>query len=287
MIDQLARDLRIEFPDMLGLSPRNLKYMRAFADAYPDFSIVQAPLAQLTWYHHIALMDKVKDPSIRRFYIVETAKNGWSRNMMVNQIEAGLHNRKGAAITNFNSTIPLYESELVQQIFKDPYNFDFLQISKLAKERELELALIDHITKFLLELGEGFAFMGHQYRLKSEDAEFEIDMLFYHARLRRYIVIDLKIGDFQAEFVGKMNLYLGLVDDTLKGDHDENSIGLILCKSKNKSTVEYGLRDLGKPIGISQYCITELLPDDIKSELPSIEELEQILDQDLNKHPKP
>jgi predicted nuclease of restriction endonuclease-like (RecB) superfamily len=302
VIDQLARDLRMEFPELQGLSPRNLKYMRAFAEAYPDFSIVQvplaqlpdqsenakdlivqAPLAQLTWYHHITLLDKVKDPEIRQFYIIETSKNGWSRNMMVHQIESGLHTRMGAAITNFSTTLPPYQSDLVQQIFKDPYNFDFLQTTRLAKERELEAALIDHITKFLLELGEGFAFLGHQYRLKSGDTEFEVDLLFYHTRLRRYIVIDLKIGDFQAEFVGKMNLYLGLVDDTLKGIYDENSIGLILCKSKNKSIVEYALRDTGKPIGISQYNITELLPDNIKSELPSIEELEQILDQDLNK----
>jgi predicted nuclease of restriction endonuclease-like (RecB) superfamily len=321
VIDKLAKDLRQEFPDLQGLSTRNLKYMRAFAEAYPNFSIVHAPLAQLpnqqqnsensivhvplaqlpiqssnsqnsivhaplaqlTWYHHITLLDKVKDPEIRQFYIIETSKNGWSRNMMVHQIESGLHTRKGSAITNFKTTLPSYDSDLVQQIFKDPYNFDFLQTTRLAKERELEVALIDHITKFLLELGEGFAFLGHQYHLKSGDSEFEVDLLFYHTRLRRYIVVDLKIGDFQAEFVGKMNLYLGLVDDTLKGTYDENSIGLILCKSKNKSTVEYALRDTGKPIGISQYNITELLPDNIKSELPSIEELEQILDQGLNK----
>jgi len=183
--------------------------------------------------------------------------------------------------SNFEVTLPPENSDLVHQIFKDPYNFDFLQLTQQAHERDLQTALIQHITRFLLELGDGFAFLGHRYRLKTETKEFEVDMLFYHTRLRRYIVIELKVGEFEAEFVGKMNLYLSITDDMLKGPFDESSIGLILCKTKDKTIVEYALRDTNKPIGISQYKITDLLPDNIKGELPSIEELEQKLNEEL------
>lgn len=351
VIERIAKDLKSEFPDFQGLSIRNFKYMRAFAEAYPDFpnvkkvhapitesgqnfpksSIVhaphaqsdgpgifienqqseivhaphaqsdnpgypvenqgsilfQAPLAKLTWYHHITLLDKVKDPTIRQFYILKTIENGWSRNVMVHQIESGLHNRQGALITNFNKTIAPEQSELLQQLFKDPYNFDFLQMTEKARERDLEGALIQHIKKFLLELGEGFAFMGQQYRMFAGEKEFVIDLLFYHTKLRRHIVVDLKIGDFEAEFVSKMNLYLGIADDTLKGMYDESSIGLILCKTRNKVVAEYALRDNGKPIGISEYKITGGLPENIKGELPSIEELEQKMDEELNENINP
>jgi predicted nuclease of restriction endonuclease-like (RecB) superfamily len=325
IVKSLSRDLKLEFPDMQGISPRNLRYMRDFAMAYPYFPIlqaplaklenklysidsqrpiilqappakldnygfqqgnhgsssVQAPLAQLTWYHHQTLLDKVKDPSIRQFYILKTIENGWSRNVMVHQIESGLHNRQGGLLTNFNKTIAPEQSELLQQLFKDPYNFDFLQMTDRVRERDLENALIQHIKKFLLELGDGFAFMGQQYRLWAGENEYIIDLLFYHTKLRRHIIIDLKVGNFEAEFVSKMNLYLGIADDTLKGVYDESAIGLILCKTKDKVIAEYALRDTIKPIGISEYKIAEALPDNIKGELPSIEELEQKMDEEL------
>ncbi len=303
VIERLAKDLKLEFPDFQGISIRNFKYMRAFAEAYPNFpnvqaplaqlsgsaysaenqlnTIVQAPLAQLSWYHHLALLDRVKEPAVRQFYITKTIENGWSRNVLVHQIESGLHNRQGASITNFNATVAPEQSDLIQQIFKDPYCFDFLQMTEKARERDLENALVQHIKKFLLALGEGFAFMGQQYKMLAGEKEYILDLLFYHTRLRRHIIIDLKIGNFEAEFIGKMNLYLGIADDTLKGIYDEQSIGLILCKTKDKVIAEYALRDTSKPIGISEYKITQSLPENIRGELPSIEELEQKMDEEL------
>jgi len=308
IIKSLSRDLRMEFPDMQGISPRNLRYMRDFALAYPNFPNVQAPLAQLndshysadnqlsiiwqaplaklSWYHHLALLDKVREPAVRHFYITKTIENGWSRNVLVHQIESGLHNRQGALITNFNAVAPDH-SELLQQVFKDPYYFDFLKMTEKAREKDLENALIQHIKKFLLELGEGFAFMGQQYKMWAGEREYIVDLLFYHTRLRRHILIDLKIGNFEAEFVGKMNLYLGIADDTLKGIYDEHSIGLILCKTNDKVIAEYALRDTSKPIGISEYRITESLPENIRGELPSIEELEQKMDEELSQNRNP
>jgi len=304
IVKSLSKDLRLEFPDMQGISPRNLRYMRDFALSYPDFPILQAPLAKLgsspyvaenqesiilqaplaklSWYHHLTLLDKVKDPAIRQFYIIKTIENGWSRNTMVYWIEAELHLKHGPVSANSKSAITSGESELIQQLFKDPYNFDFLQLTEKAKERDVENALIQHIKKFLLELGEGFAFMGLQYKLNAGEKEYIIDLLFYHTKLRRYIVIELKIGDFEPEFIGKMNLYLGIVDDTLKGIYDEGSIGLILCKTKDKVIAEYALRDTGKLIGISEYKIVQALPENIKGELPSIEELEQKMDEEFS-----
>jgi predicted nuclease of restriction endonuclease-like (RecB) superfamily len=304
VIDRLANDLRLEFPGMQGLSIRNFKYMRTFAEAYPHFpnvqaplaqttdnskelSKVQAPLAQLSWYHHITLITKVKDPQIRLFYADKTIENGWSRDIMVHQIESNLHIRQGALTTNFKNTVPSQQSELVQQIFKDPYNFDFLQLSEEAKERDLENALTQYITKLLLELGDGFAFKGRQFSLEADGQEYFLDLLFYHTKLRRHIAIELKIGDFQPEFTGKMNFYLGLLDDKLKGKYDEPSIGLILCKTKSKIIAEYALRDTSKPIGIAEYRLAESLPDDIRGELPSIEEIEQKLDEELKENLRP
>jgi predicted nuclease of restriction endonuclease-like (RecB) superfamily len=313
IIDRLAADLKVEFADMKGFSIRNLKYMRAFAEAYPSFlqssiapaqssenqdaaivqvrpaqldsqaldEIVQTPLAQLTWYHHTTLLDKVKDPEVRQFYIQKTAEAGWTRDMLVNQIESGLHKRQGALTHNFKQTLPDYQSELTEQLFKDPYNLDFIMLGTAAKERDLENAMINHITKVLIELGDGFAFMGRQYRLEAGGQEYFLDLLFYHTKLRRHVVIELKIGDFMPEYAGKMNFYLGVVDDKLKGLYDEASIGLILCKTKNKIIAEYALRDTSKPIGIAEYRINERLPEDIKGELPSIEEIEEKLDKEI------
>lgn len=305
IIDRLAADLRREFTDMKGLSPRNFKYMRAFADAYPDFIIVQQSvaqiqnteneaftilqrsIAQLPWGHNCTLLDKLKLHEERAFYAQKAVQNGWTRDMLVNQIESGLFKRQGAITNNFGLTIPAYDSELALQLFKDPYHLDFVMLAEEAKERDLEDALMNHITKLLLELGDGFAFMGRQKRFEAAGKEFVIDLLFYHTKLRRYIIIDLKIGEFEAEFVSKMNLYLGLSDDTLKGRHDEPSIGLILCKTKNKIIAEYALRDTSKPIGIAEYKIAERLPEDIKGKLPSIEEIEQKLDKELQEQQNP
>lgn len=303
VIDRLANDLHLEFSDMKGLSVRNFKYMRAFAEAYPHFpfvqaplaqtsetdqkAIVQAPLAQLSWYHHITLLDKVKEPEIRLFYIQKVVQNGWSRNVMVHQIESALHRRQGALTTNFKNTIAPQTSELVQQLFKDPYNFDFIQLGEEAKERDVKNALIEHITKVLLELGEGFAFMGRQYRLEVGGQEYFLDLLFYHTKLRRHVVIELKIGDFIPEFAGKMNFYLGIVDESLRGEHDEPAIGLILCKTNNKIIAEYAIGDTSKPIGIAEYRIAEALPENIKGELPTIAEIEQKLDEELKEKANP
>ncbi len=297
VVDKLAADLKAEFSDMKGLSPRNLRYMRDFALAYPAFlqqtaikteltenkelAILQVPLAKLSWYHHITLLDKVKDTATRYFYIQKTVDNGWSRNTLVHQIESGMHKIQGALINNFNNTMPAYQSELTAQVFKDPYNFDFIMLGEQAKERDLENALMTHVTKVLLELGAGFAFMGRQKRFDAGGKEFFVDLLFYHTKLRRHIIIELKIGEFEPEYVSKMNLYLGLVDDHLKGEHDEPAIGLILCKTNNKIVAEYALRDTTKPIGIAEYKIAERLPDHIKGELPSIEEIEQRLDEEI------
>lgn len=274
VIDRLAGDLRKAFPEMSGFSPRNLKYMRAFAEAWIDEAIVQAPLAQITWYHNIALLEKINTPEERLWYARQAIENGWSRNVLVHQIESGLYRRQGKALTNFTRTLPVPQSELAQQIVKDPYNFDFLTLSKEAQEREVERGLLDHIRDFLLELGVGFAFVGSQYPLHVGGEEFRIDLLFYHLKLRAYVVIDLKMEAFKPEFSGKMNFYLSAADDLLRHPSDEPSIGIILCKSKNKIVAEYALRDLRKPMGISEYRLTESLPKQLKSSLPSVRELE-------------
>jgi predicted nuclease of restriction endonuclease-like (RecB) superfamily len=303
IIDRLAKDLKLEFPDMNGLSVRNLKYMRAFAEAYPQFVqqavaqihksdnqhtiIVQQAVAQLPWGHHLAILTRLKSYKERQFYIDKTAEYGWSRDVLVHQIESGLHLRQGALSHNFNQTLPEYQSDLTRQLFKDPYNFDFLMLSENAKERDLENALISSIKDVLLELGEGFAFMGRQYCIMAGEKEYFIDLLFYHTRLHRYVVIELKIGDFEPEYVGKMNMYLGLIDDKLKTEKDDPAIGLILCKTKDRIIAEYALRDTSKPIGIAEYKLLQLLPEDIKGELPTIEDIEKKLDEEIKEHASP
>lgn len=277
IIDRLASDLRNEFVEMKGFSPRNLKYMRAFAEAYPDESFVQAPLAQITWYHNITLLDKVKDPTERLWYVQQTLQHGWSRNVLVHQIESGLHKRQGQAVTNFSQTLPPVQSDLAKQILKDPYNFDFLTLGDAARERDLERALLDHLRDFLLELGVGFSFVGSQKLIEVGGEDFYIDLLFYHLHLRCYVVIDLKMERFKPEHAGKMNFYLSAVDDLLRHADDKPSIGLILCKTKNKLIAEYALRDTRKPIGVSAYKLTHSLPKQIKGQLPTIEELEKEL----------
>ncbi len=277
VIDRLARDLRRAFPDQKGFSPRNLKYMRAFAEAWPDEPFVQEVLAQITWYHNIAILEKVGDQERRVWYALQTIAQGWSRNVLVHQIESGLYERQGRALTNFDRTLPPARSDLARQLLKDPYNFDFLSVGMEAQERDLEQALLRHIREFLLELGVGFAFVGSQYHLAVADQDYYLDMLFYHLKLRCYVVIDLKIGEFKPEDAGKMNFYLSALDDLLRHPDDQPSIGVILCKSRNQVIVEYTLRDMRKPIGVAEYQLTQALPEHLQLSLPTIAELEAAL----------
>ncbi len=282
MIDRLAADLRSAFPEMSGFSPRNLKYMRAFAEAWPDEDFVQQVAAQLPWFHNCTILDKLKNLAERIWYAQQTIENGWSRNILIHQIESNLFHRKGKAITNFDRTLPAPQSELAQQIIKDPYNFDFLSLGSEAKERDLERGLIAQLQKFLLELGVGFAFVGSQYPLEVDGEDFFIDLLFYHLKLRCFVVIDLKMDQFRPEYAGKMNFYLSAVDDLLKHSSDQPSLGIILCKTKKKMVVEYALRDTSKPLGVAEYRITAALPERLKGNLPSIEDLEAELSETDN-----
>jgi predicted nuclease of restriction endonuclease-like (RecB) superfamily len=274
VVDRLAADLRRAFPEMKGFSPRNLKYMRALAEAYPDEEFVQQLVAQIPWGHNLKILDAVSDSAEREWYIRQTIEHGWSRSVLVHQIESGLYSRQGKALTNFERTLPAPRSELAGQLLKDPYTFDFLTLTEDALERDLERGLLDHVRQFLLELGVGFAFVGSQYHLEVGGQDFYVDLLFYHLRLRCYVVIDLKVSEFQPEFAGKMNFYLSAVDEQLKHKDDESSIGIILCKTKNSVVVEYALRDTNKPMGVSTYQLTESLPKRLKESLPTIEELE-------------
>jgi predicted nuclease of restriction endonuclease-like (RecB) superfamily len=278
VIDKLAADLRQAFPEMKGFSARNLKYVRAFAQAYPDEEFVQQLVAQIPWGHNVRILDAVKDSEERKWYVEQTIQYGWSRNILVHQIESGLYHRQGKAVTNFDRTLPKPQSELAQQLLKDPYNFDFLTLGEEAQERDLEKALIEQIRKFLLELGVGFAFMGSQYHLEVGDQDFYIDLLFYHVRLRCYVVIDLKIEEFKPEFSGKMSFYVSAVDDLLRHPDDKPTIGMILCKTKNQTIVEYALRDMNKPIGVSTYQLRDALPEQLQGSLPTIEQLEAQLE---------
>jgi len=274
VIERLAKDLRSEFPDMQGLSPRNLGYMKAFAEAWPDESILQQLAAKLPWFHNCVLLDKVKDTVERTWYIQQAIQNGWSRNVLVLQIESGLYRRQGKAITNFQATLPAPQSDLAQQLIKDPYNFDFLTLTSEAQERDLERGLLVHLRQFLIELGTGFAFVGSQVPLEVGGEDFKLDLLFYHLKLRSYVVIDLKMTPFKPEYAGKMNFYLSAVDDMLRHPDDQPSIGLILCKTKNRIIAEYALRNTATPMGISEFRHLETLPEQLKGTLPTIEEIE-------------
>ena len=278
VIDRLATDLKKAFPDMKGFSPRNLKYMRAFPEAWPEVTIVQAVLAQITWYHNFAILEKVTSPEERTWYARATVQHGWSRNLLVHQIEAGRVKRQGRAVANFARTLPEPQSDLARDITKDPYNFDFLTLGDEAKERDLERGLLHHLRQFLLEPGVGFAFVGSQYRLAVGTQEFFIDLLFYHLKLRAYVVVDLKMKAFEPEFAGKMNFYLSAVNDLLRHPDDQPSIGIILCKTKDRIVAEYALRDIDQPIGISEYRLAESLPETMRGSLPTIEELQSELE---------
>ncbi|MFB2974503.1 YhcG family protein [Aerosakkonema sp. BLCC-F183] len=277
VINKLAKDLQKAFPEMKGFSPRNLKYMRAFAEAYPDEQFVQQLAAQIPWFHNCILLDKVKDAAERLWYIQQTIQYGWSRSVLTHQIDSGLYRRQGGATTNFDRTLPKPQSDLAQQVLKDPYNFDFLSLGKEAQERDLENALVAHIRDFLLELGVGFAFVGSQYPIEVSGKQYRLDLLFYHFRLHCFVVIDLKVVEFEPEFSGKMNFYVSAVDDLLRGEDDRPTIGIILCKTQDKTIVEYALRDINKPIGISTYQLREALPEQLQGSLPTIEQLEMEL----------
>ena len=276
VIDRLAADLREAFPDMKGFSPRNLKYMRAFAAAWPERSFVQQAAAQIPWFHNCLLLDRVADAATRAWYIDATIGEGWSRNILALQIDGRAHERQGKAITNFRDTLPPAESDLAAQVFKDPYLFDFLGTADPRREREIEQALVDHIQRFLLELGTGFAFVGRQVLLEVGDQDFRIDLLFYHLKLRCYVVVELKAVPFDPAFVGQLNLYLSAVDDLLRHPDDKPTIGLLLCREKNKVVVEYALRHLKRPIGVAEWetKLVEKLPKALKGSLPTVEEIE-------------
>ncbi len=282
VIDRLATDLRHAFPELKGFSARNLKYMRALAEAFPDPHFVQEVLAQITWYHAITLLDKVKDAGEREWYIRKTIEHGWSRAVLVHHVETGLYHRQGRAVTNFERTLPPPQSDLAQQLLKDPYTFDFLTLADDAREKELERGLMVHLRQFLLELGVGFAFVGQQVPLAVGGEDFYLDLLFYHCRLHCYVVVDLKMQPFQPEFAGKMNFYLSAVDDLLRDPAiDQPTIGLILCREKNRLVAEYALRDVAKPIGVADFetRLLQSLPEHLRGSLPTVEELEQELQQ--------
>ena len=276
-IENLATDIKLAFPEAKGYSVRNLKYMAKFALRFPNFEIVQAALAQITWYHHIALMDKVRTAEEHIWYANQTAGNGWSRNVLVHQIEIGLYQRQALAkkIANFEERLPSPQSELATQTMKDPYVFDFVPFKKDMVERDIEQALVKDVTKLLLELGTGFAFLGNQYHLNVGGDDFYIDLLFYNLNLRCYVVIELKTGEFKPEYAGQLNFYLSAVDGILKKDDDHPSIGLLLCKSKNDLVAEYALKDMSKPMGVSAYKVTSSLPEELQRQLPSIEDIEK------------
>jgi predicted nuclease of restriction endonuclease-like (RecB) superfamily len=276
VIDRLSADLRETYPDMSGLSPRNLKYMRSFAAAWPDGAIVQEALAQIPWYHHIALLERCKSREERLWYARQSAAHGWSHNILTLQIKSRVHERQGKAVTNFGATLPPAESDMAAQIFKDPYLFDFLGTADPRREREVEQALIDQIQRFLLELGAGFAFVGRQVHLEFASHDFYLDLLFYHLKLRCFVVVELKAVPFDPGFVGTMNMYLSAVDDLLRHPDDKPSIGLLLCRSKSKLIVEYALRGFKKPIGVADWetRLVKRLPKELRGSLPTVEEIE-------------
>ncbi len=283
VLDRLSQDLQVVFPGISGFSRRNLYRMRALYLAYRDTpEIVPQLVAQIPWGHNVVLLEKVKDPEQRAWYIQQTLENGWSRAILVHQIETDLYGRQVAAakITNFSVTLPPPQSDLAQQALKDPYIFDFLSLGKEAHERDLERGLLERIKDFLLELGAGFAFMGSQYHLEVGGQDFYVDLLFYHHRLRCLVAIDLKMDDFKPEYAGKMNFYLSALDDLVRHEEDAPSVGLVLCKGKNRTIAEYALRDMAKPIGVAEYRLTHTLPGNLARALPDPADLERLMEDE-------
>jgi len=320
VIPRLAKDIRNDMPEVKGFSERNIGYMIRFVREYESPPILQQAVAKLgsslrvgqptalttgegkvpqplakagqreimqrlvakiPWGQNILLLEKVKDLPARLWYMEQTIQNGWSRDMLGLMIKGKAHERQGAAVTNFQQRLPDPQSDLARQLLKDPYIFDFLTLEEPFHERELETGLVRHLEKFLLELGQGFAFVGRQYHLQVSDKDFYLDLLFYHLKLRSFVVIDLKKGDFKPEYAGKVNFYCSVVDERLKHETDQPTIGLILCQTKDRILAEYALRDIHKPIGVSDYELTRALPENLKSALPTIEEIEAELQGEL------
>ena len=284
VIERLAHDLRTAFPGMKGFSRANLMYMRAFAEAWPDAVIVQQAVGQLPWGHNLVLLTRLKDPALRLAYAQRAIQHGWSRNVLNIHIETRRIEREGQATTNFEAQLPTPQSDLARESLKDPYLFDFLGLGKDAEERAIESALVQHITQFLIELGAGFAFVGRQVHIEVGGDDFFIDLLFYHLKLRCYVVVELKAGPFKPEHTGQLNFYLSVVDADIKHPDDNPTIGLLLCKSQNRVVAEYALRGINKPIGVAEYQLINALPAELQTSLPSIEQIERELG-DANEEP--
>ncbi|MBR6944366.1 MAG: DUF1016 family protein [Prevotella sp.] len=305
VIDQLSTDLQKRYNGDSGYSIRNLQYMRQFADEYPDFpfvqvplaqiqempflqsrfakftvsadgDFVQVPLAQITWYHHISMFSKVKDTVLRAFYMTEAAIHGWSRDIMLMQIADNYHTKAQTLPNNFNTTLPPVNSDLAKAAFKDPYNLGFVDMKRVKREHDLEEQLTNKVTDFLLELGKGFSYIGHQYHLIIAGEESKVDLLMYHTRLHCYVAIELKVVDFKPEFLSKLNYYISAIDDLLKMPEDKPTIGLLLCRTKNNTKVEYALRGMTQPLGVAEYQTNKMI-EELKSELPSIDDLEKTI----------
>jgi predicted nuclease of restriction endonuclease-like (RecB) superfamily len=288
IIDKIALDLTLEFPDIKGFSRRNIYAMKQWFLFYSQISsFVPQDVAQIPWGHNRLIITKTKNIKEALFYTKETIRNNWSRELLEIQISDNLHQRQGKAVTNFKSTLPENQSKLAINILKDPYNFDFLGLENDALEKIIEDELTQHITKFLLELGKGFAFIGRQYKIEISETDYYLDLLFYHIELRCFVVIELKSGKFKPEFAGKLNFYLSAVDSLLKKESDNPTIGILLCKKNDKIEAEYALRDINKPLGISEYKLTEAIPENIKDQFPSIEELENQLIEKLKEDTNP
>jgi len=325
VVETLSRDLLAEFPDMRGLSPRNLRYMRDFAVAYPQFQILQAPptklpvssseqtgqpilqpavaklevaamlqppvatltsiLASLPWAHNVVLLEKVKDTEQRMFYAQKTIEHSWSRDVLVYHIKSNLYKRQGKALTNFEVTLPKPQSDLARETLKNPYVFDFLSIGEEMQERDVEQALIRHIRKFMLELGKGFAYVGNQYNLNVAGDDYFLDLLFYNYHLHSFVVFELKVGEFKPEFAGKLNFYVNMVNEHIKGKNDNPTIGVLLCKTPNETVIRFTLKGITTPLGVADYKLAQTLPNKLKSKMPTIQELEKALDVDLKKSP--
>lgn len=277
VVERLAHDLRAVFPDLGGFSRANLLYMRAFAEAWPEEAIVQQPVGRIPWGHNIVLLTKLKDNDLRLRYAAAAVEHGWSRHILTMQIEARAIERQGKAVTNFDRTLPAAQSDLARESLKDPYKLDFLGLEEDAREREIEQALVDHVADFLLELGAGFAYVGRQVHLDVGGDDFFIDLLFYHLKLRAYVVIEIKAGKFKPEHIGQLGFYMTAIDAQVKHEQDTATIGLILCKTKNEVVAEYALRDNTRPLGVAEYQLAQSLPEPLQTNLPTIEQIEREL----------
>ena len=275
-VDSLSTDLRMEFPNIQGFSVRNLRNMRKFYEEYPDLSILQTVSAKLTWSHNVLLIDKVKDKEVRKWYMEETIKNGWSHDVLADQIKYKLYERQAIAdkVSNFSNTLPDVQSDLAMQTMKDPYIFDFIALKGQIKEKQIEEAMVEKIKNVLIELGNGFAFVGNQYKITVSDVDYFIDLLFYHLELRCYVVVELKARKFKPTDAGQLNFYLSAIDDMLRKEGDNPTIGILLCKEKDKLTAEYALKDINKPVGVSEYKLLQDIPEYLQSQLPNAEDIE-------------